>query len=68
MVNFNLRVFCQNLICFLVELGFELGFTLGKQACYLISHTSTHSALVILEKGSCELFAHIGLEPPFSRS
>jgi hypothetical protein len=56
-------------IIFLVGLGFELrAFAVAKQAFYCLGCASVSFALVILEMGSCELFAWAGPELLFPRS
>jgi hypothetical protein len=53
---------------FLVELGFELGFTLAKQALYHLSHTFSPFCSGYFGMGSCKLFAQAGLELQSSSS
>jgi hypothetical protein len=54
---------------FFVGLEFELGFMLAKQVLLSFeAHLQSIFALVILEIGSCKLFAWIGLKPQSSQS
>jgi hypothetical protein len=62
-----LRVSITEFFFFFGENGvWTQGFALAKQALYCLSHMCVHFALVILEVGSCELFAWLGLKPQSS--